>query len=464
MIHATNRTLKTSHVFRSIRSLCFSVFLSIITFFVFGCAKSNAGGTDGESHFLLSCDATCEGGLICICGVCTMTCEDDKGCKKLSSDATCVDPHASKTCESSDVRLSTFCDVACSIPDDCLPLGLDYECRAGFCRIGDKSTLIDAGSKTDAQESTDGFVDEDAGSAWEVIESNTSEMVSEIWGVADDDIWALSQHALLHYNGRSWEVAVENEQWNLVGLWGSAPDDIWAVGRTAGDSLALIVHYDGISWQKYDFGETRPVDGFTGIWGTSANNIYAFQQSGSSWQMPWHWDGSSWKEHDVDVVYRDDADTWGDYFGEKAVASGTSPDNIIVADNGGLFRYDGQQWIVEKSELSAPCYPTAAWALSNGDYLVGKTHCGIYRYHNDSATNDLDVSEQSVWFEDFWGFSDTDIFAVGSYIWHYDGQSWSKEGLDYDATPLLSAIWGSPSGVVWVVGDKGTILRLRPHT
>ncbi len=479
MKYAMNRTSKTSRVFSSILSPRLLAVLLFVTLFVSGCAKSSDGGTDGESHFLLSCDTNCEGGLSCICGICTTICEDNKSCEALSSKATCVDPRISKTCQSSDNDLSGICDVACDSRDGCLHLGSDFECQAGFCRIGGGEPSVDAGGIKD---------DEDAASVWEVIESNTSEPLIGIWGSASDDIWALSQHELLHYDGQSWEVAIENEQWHLKSLWGSASDDIWAVGVISAEvsttlSSALIAHYDGVSWLQYDLGETALLSSFTGVWGTSADNVYAFRATGGLWLLPWHWDGSSWKEHDAEIIYGDGSDGLSaEIFGARAVAHGTSSDNIVVADFGGLIHYDGNQWTVLESQLLPFCWADAAWALSNGDFLVAESVCGIYRYRDGSATIDLETSRPSpdmVSFGGFWGFSDTDIFAVGyeyrqgnmwnettvvaSRIWHYDGQSWSEEDLD-DLAVELSAIWGSPSGAVWVVGGEGTILRLRPRS
>lgn len=322
-------------------------------------------------------------------------------------------------------------------------------------------------------------------SGWEKIESNTSETLVGIWGSARNDIWAVGGSTLVHYDGRSWQVAVAGQpSWYLRGLWGSAADDIWAVGviddgGSTSPTRALIIHYDGSDWRPYDLGETPPPYYFMGVWGTSSRNVYAFQASEVGWDLPWHWDGVQWKEHDAHVVYSD-PNVWStDIYSSRPQISGTSPDNIIVADFGGIVRYDGTQWIVMESGLASSCTADAAWALSSGDFLIGKSFCGIYRYHGDSSALELDVEdlEASVIFGGFWGFSDLDVFAVGyrwlagttgghpahalaSYIWRYDGQSWSAQDLGDLAVPL-NAVWGSASGEVWVVGDEGTILHLR---
>ena len=65
-----------------------------------------------------------------------------------------------------------------------------------------------------------------------------------------------------------------------------------------------------------------------------------------------------------------------------------------------------------------------------------------------------------------WGTSSTDVFAVGrrsgleperSGILHYDGTSWSKQNTG--TTSRLRSVWGSSSTDVFAVGDDGTILH-----
>jgi hypothetical protein len=356
-----------------------------------------------------------------------------------------------------------------------------WGCAKSVGRKGVDDASMDAGYVV-VQEDADAIVEGGDESDWELVESNTTESLTAIWGFEDDDIWALSANSLLHYDGRSWDVALENEQWNLTGLWGAAPDDIWAVGTFP---EWFIMHYDGSGWEPYDFGETQPVSGFSGVWGTSAQSVYAFQLSSqATWEAPWYWDGTTWMEHNAEIVYPNEEERWStEIYSSRPEASSTSPDNIVVADFGGIVLYDGTQWSVIESGLASTCTADAAWVLDGGGFLIGKSFCGIRAYGNVAGIPELDVEDFSppVIFGGFWGTSDRDIYAIGfqwqagrirrgimyeahavaSHIWHYDGQSWSQEDLG-DLAVSLSAIWGSPSGQVWVVGDEGTILRRRP--
>jgi hypothetical protein len=58
-----------------------------------------------------------------------------------------------------------------------------------------------------------------------------------------------------------------------------------------------------------------------------------------------------------------------------------------------------------------------------------------------------------------WGFSSTDIFAVGSSgaIFHYDGTAWSP--MSSPTTEILSSVWGSSPDNLFAVGSYGKILH-----
>lgn len=71
-----------------------------------------------------------------------------------------------------------------------------------------------------------------------------------------------------------------------------------------------------------------------------------------------------------------------------------------------------------------------------------------------------------------WAASERDVYAVGSvdgsagFVWHFDGDAWLDVplpgGVPLDpegATPGLFKVWGSSPEDVWVVGDRGLVLR-----
>ncbi|WP_437997403.1 PHB depolymerase family esterase [Sorangium sp. So ce185] len=91
--------------------------------------------TGSETNFLRSCDAGCEDGLSCICGVCTRACSAEGECAALSSGAECV-AVAARPAEAAcaAAESAAFCDLTCSGDAHCDPLGAPFRCQGGFCR------------------------------------------------------------------------------------------------------------------------------------------------------------------------------------------------------------------------------------------------------------------------------------------------------------------------------------------
>jgi hypothetical protein len=101
------------------------------------CASSHETVSDGQSHFLTSCEAVCEGDLSCICGVCTRACKTKSACDDLSGDAVCLslgDLADERQCETADPAVESVCEMQCEGNGDCKTLGQGFTCQAGFCR------------------------------------------------------------------------------------------------------------------------------------------------------------------------------------------------------------------------------------------------------------------------------------------------------------------------------------------
>ncbi len=109
---------------------------------VLGCTKATDIGGSGETHFLRACSAAahCSNGLDCVCGVCTVRCDDNGDCGDQGDQA---------VCRPSDCSSERICDVECEEDGDCAELGSGYACENGSCRAAD-SESIDAGSGADA--------------------------------------------------------------------------------------------------------------------------------------------------------------------------------------------------------------------------------------------------------------------------------------------------------------------------
>lgn len=99
-----------------------------------GCQHSNQVETGGETHFLKTCSPRandCGDNLSCVCGVCTISCDDDAACR-LFPEATCVTPESAARCgEPQPVR---HCDAECQSDEDCAMVSPFHVCMDGACR------------------------------------------------------------------------------------------------------------------------------------------------------------------------------------------------------------------------------------------------------------------------------------------------------------------------------------------
>jgi len=96
--------------------------------------------TGSETNFLSSCDASCDAGLTCLCGVCTRPCSSTDECTSLGSGTECtteVEPPPNRVCPDQE---TAFCDRPCSDDADCSALGGAFRCQNRSCREPDALT------------------------------------------------------------------------------------------------------------------------------------------------------------------------------------------------------------------------------------------------------------------------------------------------------------------------------------
>ncbi len=122
---------------RSKPGLAVVIALAAVLAAALGCSKATEIGGSGETHFLRACSAAahCSNGLDCVCGVCTLRCDDNGDCGDQGDQA---------VCRPSDCSSERVCDVECEEDDDCAELGSGYACDNGSCRAAE-SDSTDAG-------------------------------------------------------------------------------------------------------------------------------------------------------------------------------------------------------------------------------------------------------------------------------------------------------------------------------
>ena len=155
--------------------------------------------------------------------------------------------------------------------------------------------------------------------------------------------------------------------------------------------------------------------------------------------------------------------------------SGTSADDVwmVGADDGTgplVLHGNGVDWVREEVDVRADLW----WvqALPGGVVYLGGSGGSVFERRGGQwlRMQTPELAEATVF--GVWSAGEGDVYAVGSarggrgFLWHYDGSTWRELalplGLPLDESanpPSLFKVWGASASDVWVVGDRGVVLR-----
>jgi hypothetical protein len=256
------------------------------------------------------------------------------------------------------------------------------------------------------------------GAAWRIeatglgdrTPSDYGRSLRDVWGSRADDLWAVGERIVAHYDGLGW-TALADEVGRYRSVWGSSSQDVWAVGS------AGIGHWDGVTWTR---------DGtMTGIWleevsGSGPTDVWAVGHSAETWGsgVVLHFDGVSWTHAEpaanlpplFGVSVLPSGEGWAVGGGLRAGGSGT--DSLIL-------HFDGATWSTESLSDGAPI----PW-----------------------LTAVLAVSADEVW-------------AAAGHVLRRSRAGWTEV-----AAPVglaIMQIWGTQRDGLWVADTRGSILRFQ---
>ena len=332
------------------------------------------------------------------------------------------------------------------------------------------------------------------GTAWRVMETNTTANLIDIWGWDGNRIFAGGdENVVLSYNGNEWSQVNDNGEMDIHAIWGSNnADSVWFGGistlpffsqhpfykRRVGsgwvqstygdkkqiddmwgtlDTLYFVGKENGIAtvWQMPTVGNPFPTSSWTfpgeilnGIWGTSHDDVWVCGWFGSLY----HWDGATWTDTESNT-----GKTIWELFGWAA-------DNVIgVGEDGGIIRYNGTDWDPVPNLIDGNVDLTGVWGSAPDDiFVVGRNFGGAQEIpviaHYDSVQweyHTMDQLPDGFQAEAIWGTDPNNLIVVGagadSAAHHFDGNRWTAgQGL---APNDLHDIWGTGSDA-FVVGEE----------
>lgn len=295
-------------------------------------------------------------------------------------------------------------------------------------------------------------------SCWtqDVAASSTSGLgyLSAIWGSAADNIWAASQFGpLYHYDGSAWNsVAIDNQNViNIRKFWGSGSQDIWAVGNR------VILHYDGTQWSIVNQGTF--ISYLADIHGSSQSDIWAVGENGLPGDMPLilHYNGSAWSES-----FR----PTNDLLGVLALRPNLA---WAVGRGGTVLKWDGMSWVQDMTvrgvttQMLRSLYGTSESSL----WVVGDDT--LLHFDGSRWTSAASAAvTQGQLLSGLWGTGDGNLWAVGysNVILHRSDSGWGIDPHTRASSHNLEGIWGASPQDIWAVGGdgaKGVFYRYVPR-
>ena len=171
-------------------------------------------------------------------------------------------------------------------------------------------------------------------------------------------------------------------QGELDGVWGSSASNVYAVGSGVDSAgfMPLIYQYNGSSWTSS--GPSLPSGGWisgslSGVWGSSASNVYAVGVAANSTQG------------ETPLIYQNTGSGWTDVSpnlpsgwtsGVLSSVWGSSASNVYAVGSGNnstanvalLFHYDGKSWT--NVSLALP----SGWTYVNLSGMWGSDANNVY--------------------------------------------------------------------------------------
>ncbi|MGV8123299.1 MAG: Ig-like domain-containing protein [Candidatus Xenobiia bacterium LiM19] len=281
-----------------------------------------------------------------------------------------------------------------------------------------------------------------------------------VWGSSASDIFATGEHgAIIHNNGSTWSAMSSGTTEWLYGLWGIDSSNVYAVGscwKTA-SYTAVMLQYGGTSWNDQTASNPLSSSMFFAIWGSSTSNLYA---AGSGGQIIYY-DGSTWVDKtgnnpDPAGTKRQINGIWG--YGSKVFfvgkTDGSTNKGLIILNNGG-------SWSIMSNPDTGYHNLNGIWGFSDSDiFAVGDG--GVILRCNGTSWSVMSQSLTTNNLFGVWGTSGSDVYAVGDQgtILHWNGSSWSNQTVS-GVVHSLRSIWGSSSTNIYSVGSEGIIMHYK---
>jgi hypothetical protein len=287
---------------------------------------------------------------------------------------------------------------------------------------------------------------------WQKVFEGLSQALLSVWGTSESDVWTVGSDVddgtgplVLRFDG---------DQWTRL-MTGSVGDLWWAFGFEGGPVFMGGVGGRVLRYQDGAF-ETQLTPGTStvyGIWGASADDLWAVGGDGAAGGFAWRFDGSTWSDFALPAGLRDSASLFKVW--------GRSKDDVwLVGTAGTLLHYDGVELAVEESGTTRDLFTVNGNAErvdavgGSGDGVIVENSGSGWQEVTPAATPVLQLAGVCL---------DHDAgYAVGDYgsVLTLADAGWTKVELGVEVVQSFHATWIDPQAGVWAVGGEVSTLPL----
>jgi hypothetical protein len=342
----------------------------------------------------------------------------------------------------------------------------------------EEADATDASAEGDAPQPTS--LCDDAGWCW-VNAWPVGADLQALWQDAPDDVWAVGDHIILHFDGTNWASVGPPMTAGGSSVSGTSADDVWVAGPS-------LLHWNGTAWTETDGivldGGSEPLFA-TSVFAIDTDDVWIAGFSGVA-----HWDGTAWSavripgttgESFGQVWASSSSDLWvtmpstaqianwngatWTFFtpvlgsGPIGLIGGTGPSNVYVGYELGVYHFDGSTWSEWFSCGVGNC--AAIWGGGSDLWIVGnESGLGIASYWNGSTWSDEPTFPATSALEAVSGSGPTDVWVAGGdgVLVHWDGSTWSTDWRGgatslIPRTPVCRSASYRNANDAWIVGN-----------
>lgn len=279
--------------------------------------------------------------------------------------------------------------------------------------------------------------------AWRLLDAHEPASLLAVWGSSSDDVWVVGGRAEL--TGGPTVLRYHDGAWSRMDTGQASLDLWWVFGAPEGDvffggSGGAILRYRGGAFERMTTPRTGTI---FGLWGASADDMWAVGDGGAAGGIVWHYDGGAWSEVPLPPgvpsrVFK---------------IHGQARDDVwIVCGDGSALHWQGSALERETTGTSAPLFsvvttPTRVIAVggANGEGQIAERSGGAWTL--------VPSLLPAVWRGA--AVSGEEVYAVGELG---AAAERSDQGWAINAQHLTSrnfhAAWIDPEGGVWGVGGN----------